>query len=247
MADPPLKTLKAKIEALQVLMINYVTGHQNGFQPGEYRDLYPDVGVELEKLGYPNPNPHSSLEAFWSYCKLKELSTYAQRRTYVRDLYADVLFDVERALHAAKEPTHWKRANEVLTDAFSPIRKQWLKAKNYIYSNPPDYENSIKESINSVESMLKVLTGDEKDTLGQLVKQVDIDPDIGRIVSQAYGLLSNKAFVRHGGTEQENLTQEDAEFFVEFAAITIVYLKSKVKKMEEDRHGTGQPVVKRRA
>ena len=136
-------------------MIGYVTDHREATQPAQYQDLYVRVAVELENAGYPNPNQHRSLEAFWNYCKLKELNTYASRRTYVRELYADVLFDLERALYKEKDPRHWKEANDELTDKLVPVRQQWLKAKNYIYSNPPDYENSIKESVNSIESVLK--------------------------------------------------------------------------------------------
>jgi hypothetical protein len=169
-------------------MIAYVTNGRDASQPAQYQGLYVQVAIELERADYPNPNQHRSLEAFWNHCKIKELNTYASRRTYVRELYADVLFDLERALYKAKDPQHWKKANDELDDKLVPIRQQWLKAKNYVYSNPPDYENSIKEAINSIESVLKVLTGDSKSTLGQLVKQVDIDPDIGKILSQAYGL-----------------------------------------------------------
>jgi hypothetical protein len=229
MTDSELQSLKSKIEGMQSMMIAYVTDQRDAVQPNAYRDLYFQTAVELEALGYVNPNPHTSLETFWSYCKLKELNSYATRRSYVRDLYADILLDIERALRRAKDPQHWKQANEELVDALTPIRQQWLKAKNYIYSTPPDFENSIKESINSIESTLKVLTGDSKSTLGQIIKQIDIDTDIGKLLSQAYGLVSNKAFVRHGGTEHENLTQQEAEFFVEFAAIAIVYLKNKLR------------------
>jgi hypothetical protein len=110
------------------------------------------------------------------------------------------------------------------------VTHQWLKAKTYMYSKPPDFENSIKESINSVESALKILTGNSRSTLGQLVKGIDIDPDIRRILSQVYGLLSNKAFVRHGGTQAEYIGEEEAEFFLELAATSIVYLKRKLRR-----------------
>ena len=226
-----LREVVGKIESVQALMIAYVTGERADTQPAEYKELYYQLDVDLEELGYANPNPHRSLETFWSFCKLKEMNDYASRRTYVRELYADVSLDIERTIRKAKDPRKWKQANQELTDELTPIRQQWLKAKNYIYSTPPDFENSIKESINSVESTIKILTGDTNSTLGQLVKQVDIDPDIRRILSQVYGLLSNKAFIRHGGTEIENIGEVEAEFFLEFAAIAIVYLKRKLKQL----------------
>jgi len=228
-AEKKLVSLKRRIEGIQLLMIAYVTGERTPTQPAEYQELYYQLDVDLEDAGYPNPNQHRSLEAFWSFCKLKEMGTYADRRTYVRELYADVLLDIERTLRRAPDPVYWKRANERLTDELTPVRRQWLKAKNFIYSNPPDFENSIKESINSIESVLKVLTGSSKSTLGQLLKQVKIDRDIQRLLSQAYGLVSNKAFVRHGATQPEDIDKEEAKFFLEFAAVSIIYLKSKLK------------------
>lgn len=224
-----LNSVKAEIETVQVLMIAFVTGDRNPGQPAEYQELYYQLDVGLEDLGYPNPNPHRSLEAFWSFCKLKEMATYASRRAYVRELYADVLLEIERTLRRAKDPRHWKKANQELTDGLASVRRQWLKAKNFIYSTPPDYENSIKESINSIESALKILTGDSKSTLGQLLKKADVDQDIQRILSQVYGLVSNKAFVRHGATQAEDIGREEAEFFIELSAIAIVYLKGKLE------------------
>lgn len=44
-----------------------------------------------------------------------------------------------------------------------------------------------------------------------------------------YGYVSNKDFVRHGGTEHQNITKEDAEFFLDFAGISIKYLKEKIE------------------
>ena len=221
--------LKRLIEGIQGLMIAYVTNERTNTQPAEYQELYYQLHAALDDAGYANPNSHRSLDAFWRYCKLMEMTTYESRRIYVRELYADVLFDIERVLRRAEDPRHWKTVNEQLTDAFGPIRRQWLKAKNYAYSTPPDFENSIKESTNAIESTLKVLTGNAHSTLGELVKQVDIDQDVRRILSHMYGLVSNKAFVRHGAMQTEDIGQEEAEFFLEFAAISIIYLKNKLE------------------
>lgn len=105
-----LKELVGKIEGTQALMIAYVTGERASTQPAEYQELYYQLDVDLEELGYANPNQHKSLEAFWSFCKLKELDTYASRRTYVREIYADVLLDIERALR--KDSGNWQQGSQ---------------------------------------------------------------------------------------------------------------------------------------
>ncbi|MDB5777821.1 MAG: hypothetical protein JWP93_186 [Polaromonas sp.] len=221
--------LSTKVIQLQVLMIAFVTTGRTADQPQTYRDLYADVSLELEDARYANPNPHKSLEVFWAFCKLQKLSTYADRRAYVDQLYADVLLDLKRIQRHAPSHKNWKKANEALVDELTPVRSQWLKAKNFIFATTSDYENSIKESISAVESCLMVLLNEPTGTLGRIIKRADLDPDIERLISQAYGYTSNKAFVRHGGTTASTLTQAEAEFFLEFAASCIVYITGKLK------------------
>jgi hypothetical protein len=222
--------LGGKIMQLQALMIAYATDGRTPDQPRLYRDQYAEVSIELENTKYANPNPHKSLEVFYAFCKLQEMKTYASRRVYVEELYADVLLDLKRIQLHAPSSKNWKKANEALSDGLTPIRAQWLKAKNFIYSATPDFENSIKESINAVESCLMVLLEQPNGTLGKLIKQAGLDPDIERLVSQAYGATSNKDFVRHGGTMASSLTQAEAEFFLDFAATSIVYITRKLKR-----------------
>ncbi len=67
-------------------------------------------------------------------------------------------------------------------------------------------------------------------TLGKIIKNAALDQDIERLISQAYGFASNKDFVRHGGTGESVVRKEEAEFFLEFSAIAIVYIVAKLKK-----------------
>lgn len=226
--------LGAKIMGLQELMIAFVTDGRTPDQPASYRDLYAEVAFDLEDAKYANPNLHKSLEVFWAFCKLQKLATYAERRAYVEDLYGDILLDLKRIQRHAPSSRKWKEANEALSDQLNPVRAQWLKAKNFIFASAPDFENSIKESISAVESCLMVLMNEPNGTLGKIIKRADLDPDIERLISQAFGYASNRAFVRHGGTTPSTLTQAEAEFFLEFAASSIVYLTSRFKKTKSN-------------
>ena len=224
------KYLSSKIEETQSLMIAYVTDKRTPEQPSQYKDAYDEVFFQLEENGYENPNPHKSLEIFWSYCKLRNMGTWAERRAYIQEMYADVLLDLKRIQRNEPDPKNWKKTNEILIDSLSPVRTQWLKAKNFIFSTQPDYENSIKESINAIESTLKILLDKPKLTLGKLIKNNDLDQDVQKLIDMAYGLISNKDFVRHGGVTNQNIERPEAEFFLEFSAIAIVYIKDKIKK-----------------
>lgn len=166
----PEKRLIIKIKELQALLEDRATYFKNEEEEAKqrYSELFAEVDVELEKLGYEHVNPHKSLHSVWSFSKIQGLDTYRERRDHIRNIYEDILFDLQRKLANKKDPKHWKKANEELNDELEPIRTQWLKAKSFIYSNPPDFENSIKESINSIESLLKILLKKPKDTLGQI-------------------------------------------------------------------------------
>jgi hypothetical protein len=226
--------LGGKVMGVQALMIAYATDGRTSDQPRAYRDLYAEVTIDLEQAKYANPNPHKSLEVFFAFCKLQAMTTYASRRAYVEELYSDILLDLKRIQRHAPSSKNWGKANEVLTDELTPIRAQWLKAKNFIYSATPDFENSIKESINSVESCLMVLLNEPNGSLGKIIKQAKLDTDIERLINQAYGFLSNKDFVRHGGTTESVLTKAEAEFFLDFAAASIVYITQKMKETNRD-------------
>lgn len=210
-------------------MIAFVTDGRTKEQPYEYRNLYASVHIALELAKYAHPNPHKSLEVFSAFCKLQGMQKYASRRAYVEELYSDILLDLKRIQAHKPISRNWTKANDVLADELSPIRAQWLKARNFIVASTPDFENSMKESVNSVESCLMILLNEPNGTLGKLVKRAELDEDIQRLIGQVYGSASNRAFVRHGGIEASSLGKAEAEFFLEFAASAIVYITTKLK------------------
>lgn len=224
-----LKETLQNIESLQGLMVAFVTNGRADDQPKTYKSIYVDTIINLEKLGYDNPNKFKTLEEFWGFCKLK-FPTYAERRSYVNEIYGDIVLDIERKIRQEPEPKEWVKTNDVLLDELTPIRRQWLKAKNFLISENPDYENCIKESTNSIESTLQILLNQPGETLGKSIKSANIDSDIKKLISQMYGLVSNKDFVRHGGTFDQDIKKSDAEYFLNFSSISIQYLVKRLKE-----------------
>jgi len=219
-----LELLEKAIANIKSIMLAYATDGRTETQPQQYQEAYIDLDIRIENADYSNPNPYKTIEQFWKDCG----GTWAERRELIGNIYADILFDIGRRKRKQKDPRNWKSANEALTDNLSPVRAQWLKAKNFILATPPDYENSIKESVNSIESCLMILLNQPNGTLGKLIKNKQIDPDIGKIISQTYGLSSNKDFVRHGGVKKLLIGRLEAEFFLDFAASAIIYIKDKL-------------------
>lgn len=231
MTPEAARKLGRQVLELQTLMIAYATNGRTTDQPAQYREVFTEVSIELQDAKLANPNPHKSLELFFAACRAKKLASWADRRAYVDELYADLLIELKRAERNEPPPKSWAKANAVLDDELTPVRLQWLKARNFISNAQPDFENSLKESISAVESTLKILLGQPSSTMGKLLKEARLDADVERLISQAYGYTSNRDFVRHGGTKASTLTKAEADFFLEFAASSIVYISSKLKSV----------------
>ncbi len=105
-----LKETLQNIERLEGLMVAYVTNGRTEEQPREYKSIYIDTLINLEKLGYENPNMFKTLEEFWGICKLR-FPTYAERRAFVNEIYGDISLDIARKLRQEPEPKEWVRTN----------------------------------------------------------------------------------------------------------------------------------------
>lgn len=127
--------------------------------------------------------------------------------------------EIERALETALGPvrTHLRRALELLASR-----------------EAPDYRNSIKESISSVESLAAFAVGADKGTLGQLIKkledEIQLHPALRTAFSSLYGYTSDEGGIRHALMESENVRFEDAKFFLVVCSAFINFVESKIAK-----------------
>jgi hypothetical protein len=112
--------------------------------------------------------------------------------------------------------THLRRALELLADKKSP-----------------DYRNSIKESISSVESLVQDVLG-QKGTLGKLVKKLEseigLHPALGKAFDNLYGYTSDEDGIRHSIMDSATVDFEDAKFFLVVCSAFANFVSSKVKK-----------------
>ncbi|GAA6186430.1 hypothetical protein [Aliiglaciecola sp. NS0011-25] len=98
--------------------------------------------------------------------------------------------------------------------------KDHLKRALSLHSDKlnPDYRNSIKESISAVESLAKQVSGDEKATLGAVLKKLEreakMHPALKSAFSSLYGYTNDADGIRHALLEEETLTKTDARFML---------------------------------
>ena len=120
------------------------------------------------------------------------------------------------------------------TNQYSGIQQHLNQALKLMSDRQkPDYRNSIKESISAVESICKIVTNDEKTTLGKALKVIEdkfgLHPALKSSLSQLYGYTSDGDGIRHAMLEESNLSYSDAKFMLVACTNFINYLIEKTK------------------
>ena len=167
-------------------------------------------------------NINEGFEQFCNHTLEKELSGFR----FVNGILVQISNDEEI-----------KSINESLlnTDKLTTVNSHLIRSLELFSDRKsPDYRNSIKESISSVEAYCTILTGDSKATLGQTLKKlqnsINIHPALQKAFSHLYGYTSEADGIRHALLEDHNLQQEDAKFMLVSCSAFINYLIEKQNK-----------------
>jgi len=110
----------------------------------------------------------------------------------------------------------------------------------------PDYANSIKESISAVEAISQLITGNQKATLGDALRQLEnklgggIHPALRNAFNSLYGYTSDAQGIRHALLGKSDLDVEDAKFMLIACSAFINYL---VVKYYLFRKGLGMDIL----
>ena len=117
------------------------------------------------------------------------------------------------------------------TNQFSSVQQHLNQALKLLSDRQtPDYRNSIKESISAVESICKIVTNDEKASLGKALKKIEnLHPSLQGSLDKLYGYTSDADGIRHAMLEESNLSYIDAKFMLVACTNFINYLIEKTK------------------
>lgn len=102
-----------------------------------------------------------------------------------------------------------------------------------LYSNRtnPDYRNSIKESISSVEAATRIISNDNKATLGDALKLIDAARPMHASFKQAllklYGYTSDQGGIRHSLLESATVGESEARFMLVVCSAFVNYFISR--------------------
>lgn len=120
------------------------------------------------------------------------------------------------------------------SNAFSGVQQHLNQALQLMSDRQsPDYRNSIKESISAVESICKIVTKNDKASLGQALKLIEdkygLHEALKKSLSLLYGYTSDGDGIRHAMLEASNLNYIDAKFMLVACTNFINYLIEKTK------------------
>ena len=108
-----------------------------------------------------------------------------------------IINDIVTPLTSEEEIKEIEKALSV-SDKFKPVRDHLEKALRLMSDRKdPDYENSIKESISALESLVQILRG-KRGTLGKLIDELNIHPALKEGFRKLYGWASDEEGIRHG-------------------------------------------------
>lgn len=142
---------------------------------------------------------------------------------------------VDRVIAQLTEQQEVEEIEDALARARGPVQTHLRRALELLASRDhPDYRNSIKESISSVESLVALTVKDEKGTLGQLLKRLEdeikLHPALKSAFSNLYGYTSDEGGIRHALLEAQTVRFEDAKFFLVVCSAFVNFVIAKVGK-----------------
>lgn len=120
-----------------------------------------------------------------------------------------------------------KSIENTLKNPYKEVSGHYAKAIEQLYS-VKDFDNSIKESISSVEAMCQIITGKNNATLGDALKLLKnkIHPALNGAFDKLYGYTSNANGIRHAnGLGEGNSTFEEAKYMLISCSAFVNYLK----------------------
>lgn len=118
---------------------------------------------------------------------------------------------------------------EMLTPNHISVLNQFKKAKIFLYDQqPPDYLNSVKESVSAVEGIARVACNEPKKTLSDLIPKLRQEhlshPAMGKILEAIYAVRSDEPGAAHAAHKTSSFKHTDAEFILNVSSAVIIYL-----------------------
>ncbi|MES2431720.1 MAG: hypothetical protein V4556_12345 [Bacteroidota bacterium] len=214
---------KEPMDQMQSYKHDIINNLRNRFFKWDYLDVY-DLIDFIVQIDNPPFEKQSFIKGI-NFILERELSGYR----IIKNVLAPIInnneiLEIENAL------------NNTTSDKFKGAHIHLTEALNKLSDRKrPDYRNSIKEAISSIESICQVIANDPKAELGKALKILRAKMPIHGALEQGflkiYGYTSDSDGIRHALLEESKLEQEDAMFMLVSCSAFVNYLIIKANKM----------------
>jgi len=115
---------------------------------------------------------------------------------------------------------------------FKGADQQFEKAIRALNVRPsPDKENCIKDAIGAIESVVRIITNNEKAMLDDVIRNAArkgvIPKPLDQTFIKLYAYRGNEPGVAHGAVSESTVTVDEAELVLAMSAAMIIYLVKK--------------------
>lgn len=119
-------------------------------------------------------------------------------------------------------------AFDVMVGRFKPAREQYLLAMQALDAIPPRPKDAIRESVNALEAVLKIITGRKNVSLGDAASELVRDTTdwrnaLGASLKSLYGYVSSVPGARHSSYIDAEVSTDEAALVVRICGAAIVY------------------------
>lgn len=119
-------------------------------------------------------------------------------------------------------------ALEVLVGRFKPAREHYLLAVRALDAIPARPKDAIRESVNALEGVLKIITGRKSVSLGDAASELVRDTTdwrnaLGASLKSLYGYVSSVPGARHSSYTDAEVSNDEAALVVRMCGAAIVY------------------------
>ena len=133
----------------------------------------------------------------------------------------------DRARRILDEQIHTAFGDLLSDESLASARQHYGKAKGFLQGAEPDYENSCKESVCTIESLVTALTG-EKDLPAAIRKAAHaemIPRPLDEMIIKIYAYRGKEPGVGHGHASAPTVRRAEAELLFDLAAALGRYLR----------------------
>jgi len=175
----------------------------------------------IEYLAWIDSKINKGFISSCNRCLTREMAGYRIVNTKVVEITSEE--EIKEIAEAANNTSQWY-----------PVRTHLAAALDFLSDREnPNHRNSIKESISAVESLCKIITGNDKATLGQALSIIEQKHKIHSALKMAfksiYGYTSDSGGIRHSLIESDKPIEfEEAKFMLVSCSAFVNYLKSKI-------------------